>query len=123
MSPDPTDGGDDGPPNPTDAAPPAHVLFDLLAHPRRARTVSLLVDAPEHTTDVHALATELADTPGTDEADADARPSAHDLAISLVHGHLPRLADAGVVAHDAEDGTVRLLVDPDALVPFLDLLE
>jgi len=121
MRPDQHDAASDGHGTHGHARLDPHLLFDLLAAPSRARVLRLLADAPTGTVDVDALAVTLADGPSTDPTDARLAPD--DVAVSLVHVHLPRLVDAGVVAHDPERGTVRLLVDTEALAPFLALLE
>jgi DNA-binding transcriptional ArsR family regulator len=108
----------DGAPGPD---PDPYTLFHLLSHPRRARTLATLVDAPAHETDVDALAAALAGAAGGD-VDAESL-TRRELVVSLLHVHLPPLVDAGVVAHDREDGTVALRVPPERLAPFLDLLE
>lgn len=50
------------------------------------------------------------------------RPSAEELRalrIALVHNHLPRLEEAGIVTYDATNGIVRLLPRADTLVSAL----
>ncbi|USZ68675.1 hypothetical protein NGM10_02785 [Halorussus salilacus] len=46
-------------------------------------------------------------------------PSADEVRTSLVHVHLPKLADAGVVAYDRSTGIVRLTESATDLEPYL----
>lgn len=73
-----------------------------LAHRRRRIALSVLVawEGPMTRAD---LAREIATVEGDDGADDGA---VEDLRVSLHHGHLPKLDRAGLVAYDADDGTV-----------------
>lgn len=77
------------------AAPPTDALYRVLANPIRRRVLRYLQE--------HSRATrgELADTL------ADPEPRAQ-IELGLHHVHLPALADVGLVAFNAGDGTVEL---------------
>lgn len=80
-------------------------LFDCLASSRRRNVLEYVSEnaGPVGVEDiVQHLSTRENATAG-DEASADA---AEEIAISLVHNHLPRLRDAGVLAVDREANTV-----------------
>ena len=75
-------------------------LFELLANRHRRRLLAYLVE----TDDGVATFSELIDhVAGVDSEDADER----EVAISIHHTHLPKLADEGVVEYDDRSETVR----------------
>jgi len=76
--------------------------FDLLSDARR-RGVLYAAERGEQTT-VEELADQIASW--LDDAEGDSRSSS--VRLSLIHTHLPKLADAGVVEYDRERGTVEL---------------
>jgi len=84
--------------------------FDLLSNSRR-RGVLYAVERGEETT-----VEELADRISSWLGDAH---DASSVRLSLVHTHLPRLADAGVVEYDRERGTVELAGGASDLEPYL----
>lgn len=77
--------------------------YDLLSHPRRIHLLDAL-GAATHPVSTSDLTAELA---RREDADPES------VRISLVHNHLPRLADHGVIERDGE---AVVLVD-DAAVP------
>ena len=78
-------------------------LFDVLADERRRR---LLCYLHRKDGDVASLV-ELIDYLVVQEADSVADLDTDDVAISLAHKHLPKLADVGLVEYDARSRTVR----------------
>ncbi|NGM68363.1 helix-turn-helix transcriptional regulator [Natronolimnobius sp. AArcel1] len=80
-------------------------IFALLSNADRRCILETLSERGPTTVD--ELATELAvapsKTPDSGRADAVSRAK-----ISLVHRHLPRLADHNVIAYDGPDGPVSL---------------
>lgn len=82
-------------------------LFEVLYHPRRRFTLQYLqiVETPisvgELTTELVAWA---AEQPAADHSGADGDT----IEVELVHCHLPKMADAGVVRYDATRKTVAL---------------
>lgn len=86
-------------------------MFGLLANERRQRTVQHLAETPEP-----ATITELVDRIARDESH---RTDADRIATSLVHVHLPKLTDAGVVRHDGE--RIALQIPAAQLSPYLAL--
>ncbi|WP_232820460.1 DUF7344 domain-containing protein [Halorussus litoreus] len=95
------------------------VTFDLLANARR-RGVLYAVKRDGAAT-VEELAERIAAWQagaGAQQGEGDASPSPADVRTSLLHVHLPKLADAKVVDYDAHDGTVELAEAHD-LDPYL----
>ncbi|KTG11230.1 hypothetical protein AUR64_04705 [Haloprofundus marisrubri] len=72
-------------------------LFDSLADERRRRVLGVVEQADDRYP-VELLAKMLADE--TDESDTET------FQLSLVHTHLPKLDDAGLVTYDADDRVV-----------------
>jgi DNA-binding transcriptional ArsR family regulator len=86
------------------AGEPYDEVFDLLAHPHR-RTVIHQLES-EATVTVDELAVRIAERYES--------TSVSDARISLVHNHLPRLAEADVVRYD--HSAQRCELDDDATV-------
>ncbi|USZ69120.1 winged helix-turn-helix domain-containing protein [Halorussus salilacus] len=86
------------------------VLFELLADSQRRELLAYLVDADDGVASFSDLIDRVADA--EDAAD-------REVAISIRHAHLPKLADAGVVEYDERSETVRYRGDP-ALADWLD---
>ena len=78
-------------------------LYDVLADERRRRLLSYL---HRKDSDVASLV-ELIDYLVVHEADSVADLDTDDVAISLYHTDLPKLADAGLVEYDERSRTVR----------------
>lgn len=80
-------------------------IFDVLSHPHRRFVLDTLL-AAETPVEMGTLSTELAEwmasAPDRSGAERDA------VEISLVHGHLPKMADADLIEYDAADRTVTL---------------
>lgn len=96
--------------------------YDVIRHPRRIHLLDILDDS--HTPlSLTALTTAVVETEGGDVSNEQAR---HDVRVSLVHTHLPRLADAGVIEWDTETG-VKFVdeppIDPTALSTLLALCD
>lgn len=87
--------------------------FDLLSDARR-RGVLYALELNERT-NLDTLGERLARW----ERKAGRTTTADEIRTSLVHAHLPRLADAGVVEFDAATGTVEATDEVDTLRPFL----
>lgn len=79
----------------------ASSLFDALANGHRRETVRFLLGR-SGAVDVSDIADHLSSSDGT--AAWEHRPNIEAL---LVHCHLPKLAESGLVAYDREGGTVR----------------
>lgn len=88
--------------------------FDLLQDARRRGVLYTVKRNGE--TSVEEVARRIAVWQSTDGRGA---PDPETVETSLVHSHLPRLADAGVVEYDRERGTVDLTDSATGLEPFL----
>lgn len=86
-------------------------LFSLLASARRREVLSVLDGADAPTVE------DLAERIAAREAGA---PSTHEVEVSLVHAHLPKLEAAGLLEYDDETGEVTLTADVDDLRPYLE---
>jgi predicted transcriptional regulator len=75
-------------------------VFDLLAKSHRRIVLAYLQDADGATATLTELAAVVQDRVDDVESEQHAR-------ISLVHQHLPRLADHGVIDYDQRSETVR----------------
>jgi DNA-binding transcriptional ArsR family regulator len=100
----------------TDLSPTA--IFGLLADDHRLYAL----DYPSQRVGAVSFE-ELADRLAVREgSDSDDRRDRRDrIRASLVHHHLPRLADTGIVRYDPERGTVELRDASDRLRPYLQL--
>lgn len=79
-------------------------VYRILAHAERRALLGILASGPGEL-DVHELVErtrEWRDTP-----DLDAKP----YTIRLLHQHLPKMADAGLVAYDPDAGRVSITTD------------
>lgn len=90
--------------------------FDLLTHPYRRYTLYYLTTESE-VVDIDALATAIATWDEDRRADGGADSKA--VTVALHHCHLPKLADAGLIAFDAKTGTIEL-EETDGIDRFLD---
>ncbi|MDS0473895.1 ArsR family transcriptional regulator [Natrinema sp. 1APR25-10V2] len=111
--------GGDSTPDPL-ANVPAE-CYEILRHPRRLRLLEVLGTQETRLT-VSELTTELLERTATDTSTGQAR---HDVRISLVHNHLPRLEEYDIVDWN-DDGAA--LVDESPVHPadisvLLDLCE
>ncbi|OVE83921.1 DUF7344 domain-containing protein [Natronolimnobius baerhuensis] len=80
--------------------------YDVLRHPRRVRLLEYLE------TDTRCSLTELTTALLEHETvDAPMGEARHNVRLTLVHNHLPRLAAAGLLDWDRDDG-VKLVEDP-----------
>ncbi|WP_339104823.1 ArsR family transcriptional regulator [Haloterrigena salinisoli] len=96
--------------------------YDVLRHPRRLRILATL-GARRTRLSLMELTTAIVENEDLDVPTGKAR---HDVRISLVHNHLPRLAEYGLVEFDAETGAELVdepPVHPADLVSLLDLCE
>lgn len=87
-------------------------LYRALASGRRRRLLALLLDQEQRT--VGELATLLAGWEAADEGGMLTPDAREHLLVELIHVHLPRLSDAGLLAHDGETGVVTGEVDATA---------
>lgn len=92
---------------------PEDAIYELLSDTRRHQLLSLL---QQHgSMDVEEIAAGIAARERhTDDGDT------RQIAVSLVHNHLPLLEDYDVVQHDRDRGTVALLDVFDELEQYLD---
>lgn len=99
----------------TDGDLPTTTIFELLADHRRELALRYLTSA------VGAVPLrELADQIALVEGEH-TRRRCEQICTSLVHVHLPKLADADVARYDPSKETVELQATADQLRPFLDL--
>lgn len=86
----------------------------LLTSSRRRRLLRYLLEEAEDGDDMDGIAAYLARDEPLDKATIEA---------TLVHLHLPRCADAGVLEYDHRSGAVRLTEVADELKPLLEACE
>lgn len=91
-------------------------ILDLLTHPYRRYVLYYLTNESE-VAEIDTLASAIATWDGDTVTDTGTHGRA--VTVALRHGHLPQLADAGLVAFDAKTGVVEL-GEPDGLDRFLD---
>jgi DNA-binding transcriptional ArsR family regulator len=94
-------------------------IFEALADPRRRFVLYYLRDHGEATVDdlaVHIAAWER-DVPASEVSDEDTQQ----IAVELVHSHLPRLEDEGLVEYDPRTETVSYSYPPSLLSEALDI--
>ena len=82
-------------------------LYDVLRHPRRIRILAILGTYRARLS-LAALTTEIVEGEDPDAPTGQAR---HEVRISLLHNHLPRLAECDLVEFDTETG-VELVDEP-----------
>ncbi|GAB3667812.1 DUF7344 domain-containing protein [Halopiger thermotolerans] len=90
--------------------------FTVLADADRRRAVAVLLETEATTID--ALTERLVDYRRQDDAGDPDTDCFERVKIELIHDHLPRLADHGVIDYDARNGDV-VLEDASALEPYL----
>lgn len=93
----------------------ATTIFELLANERRLLALRYMAQSVGAVT-VGELADQLALWEGEHTKEQYER-----ICTSLVHIHLPRLTDAGVVHYDPERGTIEMRKAADQIKPYLDL--
>jgi predicted methyltransferase len=91
-------------------------LCSLLANDGRRVVLTTLLE--RETTTIDHLVSRLAATRSTDES-----PDRTTLKITLVHNHLPRLADHGVIEYDHRNGDVVLTERGKELEAAFEVLE
>ncbi|SDC80973.1 transcriptional regulator [Natrinema hispanicum] len=96
--------GDDITPGPLVNVPAE--CYEILRHPRRLRVLEIL-GSRQTRLSLSDLTTALIDRMDSDIPTGQAR---HDVRISLVHNHLPRLEDAGII--DWADTGIALVDEP-----------
>ncbi|MEY7851568.1 ArsR family transcriptional regulator [Natrarchaeobius sp. A-rgal3] len=111
MSSDVHRGGDSAP---LDSVPAER--YEILSHPRRLYLLDVLKEGTRRS--LADLTTELIDRQSVDGPVGKAR---HEVRIDLVHNHLPRLADHGLVDWSVDDG-VELVEEPPIRTPTLEAL-
>lgn len=85
--------------------PTETTFFEVLSDPRRRHVVDVLEDRSTPVS-LDDLASRLAMRERSMDGDGTANATVEDVAISLHHVHLPRLASAGIVIYDAEANVV-----------------
>lgn len=86
-------------------------LFDALRAERRQCVLEFLV--PEGRVSLDRVTARVARREGAND---------ERVKISLVHAHLPKLAEAGLVAYDRAARSLELTAAPADLAPYLDLV-
>lgn len=94
-------------------------IFGALAHKRRRYVLYCLQDQ-EHM-QVDDLATQLTAWEQGVPSDAVSRAARDDVQASLVHTHLPKLADYNLIAYDRRSGAVRSTNAPTLITEVLAL--
>ena len=93
-------------------------LFSVLASARRRHVIDYLHESGP-AADLDELAAELASRDGPmDETDGDAHKRAY---LSLYHGDVPKMVDAGFVTVDEATGEVALIDGPGPVRRYLGL--
>lgn len=98
--------------------PPTDEVLDLLCHRERRVVLRTLIERSDPV-EVDTLARRL-DRTVAGGAPAGAGTVPERALIRLHHVHLPKLADAGALRYDADDGVVTATDDVDTFRPFLD---
>jgi len=106
---------DDGSPGSIDAQQAVSGLFKQLSHHRRRIAVQYLA-TQAGTTSVSDLADQIALLEGEHTQDRYER-----ICTSLVHRHLPMLADCGAIAYDHDRELVELRDQGTDMLPYLAL--
>lgn len=90
-------------------------VFKALSHSRRQHVLQYLVQRPG------AIALgDVAEYIAIKEGEM-TRDRYERLLTGLCHTHVPHLSDAGLVQYDVVRETVSLQVEPDSLLPYLEL--
>ncbi|WP_312909593.1 DUF7344 domain-containing protein [Natronosalvus caseinilyticus] len=89
------------------------VAHRILANPRRRRLLTTLTERGQDT--VEGLAEAVARRECLPDDAEDRRRARRDVHVSLVHVHLPMLADHGLVEYDRGEGDVVLLEGAESL--------
>jgi hypothetical protein len=106
---------DDSSPGSIDAEHAVSAVFKILSHHRRRVAIQYLA-TQAGTTSVSDLADQIALLEGEHTRDRYER-----ICTSLVHSHLPLLADAGVIEYDTNREVVELRDRATDILPYLDL--
>ena len=93
----------------------APTIFELLANERRLRALQYLTQTVGAVT-ISDLADQLALWEGEHTRERYER-----ICTSLVHVHLPKLTDAGVVSYDEVGGMIKLQEAAEQIAPYLEL--
>lgn len=83
-------------------------MLDILANADRRYLLEFLADQPDNTASFEAAAKHVITETGRERG---AQPNHDEVQIDLLHHHLPKLSDAGVVEYDVRSQTIRY--DPD----------
>lgn len=94
-------------------------IFDLLSNPRR-RMVLFYLRKRGCEMAVKELAEEIAATENDIDVESVTYKQRKRVHVSLYQTHLQRLADAGVVRHEKDEGTVRLTDRATEIEPYLE---
>ncbi|WP_256392473.1 DUF7504 family protein [Natronoarchaeum rubrum] len=97
---------------------PLDDVFELLANERRRRTLYALAQTDVLSVSIDRLADEVVER---ERAGGAVSGPLHnrEVTIALAHNHLPRLADAGLVAYDHESGAVTKREFGDGFAAFV----
>ena len=101
----------------TDSDLPTTTIFGLLANHRRQLALQYLT-SKVGAVPLSELANQIALREGEHTKERCER-----ICTGLVHVHLPKLADAGIVRYDPNRETIELQETADQLAPFLELAE
>lgn len=108
---------DDSCPESINAEKTVSALFKLLSHHRRRIAVQYLA-TQVGTTSVRDVADQIALLEGEHTRDRYER-----ICTSLVHAHLPMLADGGAIEYDPDQEVVELRDQAAGMLPYLELAD
>lgn len=91
-------------------APSIDLVFDLLADRRRRYALYVLSETDDGVATVEKVVEGVLRLERRSEATGPTGPP--EVHTALEHVHLPKLADAGVIEHDARSGTIRYRHQP-----------
>lgn len=99
---------------------PTDEIFEYLANSRRRYLLQVLADQERCT--INELTTYIAKRE-VDESREGYIDHQRSIAISLVHNHLPRLADGNIIEYDHSSKEVARTERFDAIKPFLENID
>lgn len=99
---------------------PLETVFDILRNERRQRVLGYVLVADEDVVSIGDLAEHVAAIENDVSVTALASQQRKRVYVALYQCHLPKMADAAVVAFDKDRGTIRPGENIDQLSPYLE---